>query len=64
MIEIHKYNNFSDLYEGFNKIKLGYSNEDFASSDDMEQYYSKANIKKYGVVGIEIVVVNERLYIF
>lgn len=59
VIEIHKYNNFNDLYKQFNKIKLGYSNDDFVSPDDMEQYYSKENIKRYGVVGIEIEVVNE-----
>ncbi|WGX76356.1 ASCH domain-containing protein [Paraclostridium bifermentans] len=59
VIEMHKYKNFNDLYEQFNKIKLGYSHDDFASPDDMEQYYSKENIKKYEVVGIEIAVVNE-----
>lgn len=59
VLDIHKYKNFNDLYEQFNKIKLGYSYDDFAAPDDMEQYYSKEDIKRYGVVGIEITVVNE-----
>ena len=59
VLEIYKYKNFNDLYEQFNKIKLGYSYDDYAAADDMEQYYSKEDIKRYGVVGIEIKVVNE-----
>lgn len=59
VLEIYKYKNFNDLYEQFNKIKLGYSYDDFATPDDMDQYYSKEDIKRYEVVGIEIKVVNE-----
>lgn len=55
--EIHKYNSFDDLYREFDKIKLGYNKNDCASPNDMEQYYSKEKIKKYGVVGIEIEII-------
>lgn len=48
VIEIYKYKNFDDLYQQFNKIKVGYSKDDFASPNDMKQYYSNENIKRYG----------------
>lgn len=52
--EIHKYNSFDELYKEFDKIKLGYNKDDFASPSDMDKYYQKEKVKKYGVAGIEI----------
>ena len=54
VIDLHIYSNFEDLYNAFDKISLGYSEDDIANPYDMEQYYSEEKIKKYGVVGIEI----------
>ena len=54
VVDLHKFENFEQLYNKFDKIKLGYNKNEVASPVDMEQYYSKEDIKKYGVVGIEI----------
>lgn len=47
-----------DLYNSFDKERLGYKKEELANYEDMEKYYSKEEIDKYGVVGIEIKVLN------
>ncbi len=54
---LHKYNNFYDLYKNFDKTKLGYKKNENANPNDMEKYYSKEDINKYGVVGIEIEII-------
>lgn len=56
--ELYRYNNFEELYKKFDKIKLGYRENEVANYTDMEQYYSRENIKKYGVIGIEVEVIN------
>ena len=35
-------------------MKLGYKEDEIAHYSDMEEYYSKENINKYGVIGIEV----------
>lgn len=57
--ELHKYNSFDELYKMFDKIKLGYYGEEIALPSDMNKYYPKEMIKKYGVVGIEIDLLTE-----
>ena len=54
VICLHRFNNFEEIYSCFDKERLGYSKVDIANYKDMEQYYSKEDIVKYGVVGIEI----------
>ena len=54
VIDLHKYDNFDELYKRFDKVRLGYKEDELASSEDMEEYYSKEDIDKYGVIGIEI----------
>ena len=51
---IHHYPNFEELYKHFDKISLGYNKDEVANPSDMQQFYSKENIEKYGVLGIEI----------
>ena len=51
---LHRFNSFQELYKHFDKISLGYSPSDNAKPEDMEFYYSREDIIKYGVVGIEI----------
>lgn len=54
VINLHKYNSFEELYKHFDKVSMGYSEGEDADPKDMEQYYSKEEQDKYGVVGIEI----------
>lgn len=51
---VYKYQNFKELYQHFNKISLGYDENEIADYRDMEQYYSKEEQTKYGVVAIEV----------
>ena len=52
--KISKFKNFEDLYNNYNKIELGYKEDEIANPSDMLNYYSKKDIKKYGVLAIEI----------
>ena len=54
VIARHEYPTFSGLYAAFDKTRLGYLPNETAKPEDMEQYYSKEEIEKYGVVGLEI----------
>ena len=54
VIDIFSFNNFKDLYEVYDKILLGYEQNEKADYKDMEEYYSKEEQEKYGVVAIEI----------
>ena len=38
----------------FDKVSLGYDENEIADPKDMEKYYSKEKQKKYGVLGIKI----------
>ncbi|MBQ8690141.1 MAG: RNA-binding protein [Clostridia bacterium] len=54
VVDKHIFKSFAELYAIFDKIRLGYKENEQAHPDDMERYYSKEDIEKYGVVGIEI----------
>ncbi len=54
VIDLHKYPSFEELYKHFDKVSLGYKEDEEADSKDMEQYYSREEQSKYGVVGIEL----------
>lgn len=54
VIKLHVFKSFYELYPHFNKVRLGYNEEEKCDPKDMEMYYSKEDIEKYGVVGIEI----------
>ena len=54
VVNLHKFKNFSELYKTLDKTKLGYKQNEKALPSDMEQYYSKEEQSKFGVVGIEI----------
>jgi ASC-1-like (ASCH) protein len=51
---LYKYPSFKELYKNFDKITLGYAKNEIAQPEDMEQYYSKEEQEKYGVLGIKI----------
>lgn len=59
VVNLHRFSSFQELYNNFDKLKLGYQSDDVANPEDMEQYYSKDEIKKYGVVSIEINLLHE-----
>ena len=54
VIKLYLFNNFEELYKQFDRISLGYKENEIASPNDMKVYYSKEEQEKYGVVGIEI----------
>lgn len=54
VVSLHRYNSFEELYKDFDKVSLGYREDEDASYRDMEEYYSKEEQAIYGVVGIEI----------
>ena len=51
--------NFEELYKNYDKVSLGYKNDEDASYKDMEEYYSKEEQAKYGVVAITVELVKE-----
>ncbi len=58
--QLYIYPNFEELYMHFDRVSMGYDEEDIADPTDMEKYYSKEEQDKYGVVGIEIKVLEDR----
>lgn len=57
VVNLYYYKDFIELYRNHNKISIGYNIDEEANPEDMLAYYSLDNIKKYGVVGIEIKVI-------
>lgn len=51
---LFKADSFAPIYEKYSKVAMGYNEEEDAKSEDMEEYYSKEEIKKYGCIAIEI----------
>lgn len=54
VIGLHKYPSFEELYKHFDKVSMGYKEDEEADPKDMEQYYSSEEQSRYGVVGIEL----------
>lgn len=61
VLDLHKFSTFEELYNKFDKTKLGYKQNDIASAEDMKQYYDVDKIKHYGVVGIEISLIKNHI---
>lgn len=51
---LFKADSFAPIYEKYSKVAMCYNEEDDAKPEDMEEYYSKEEIKKYGCIAIEI----------
>ena len=51
---LYHYPSFEELYKHFDKVAIGYKEDEEADPKDMEEYYSKEEQEKYGVLGIEI----------
>lgn len=56
VIGLHKFSDFEELYRALPLERCGYTQIelDTAQYTDMEQYYTKEEIKKYGTLGIEL----------
>ena len=57
VINLFIFKDFNELYSHFDKARLGYKADEIANPDDMELYYSKEAIKKFGTLAIEIKVI-------
>ena len=60
VVGMHRFPDFKTLYQTLPLDKCGYAPDivDFADPDDMKKYYSADEQKEYGVVGIEIKLIN------
>ena len=54
VVNLYRFDNFEQLYNNFDKERLGYLSNEKADFHDMEEYYSIDKIKEYGVLAIEI----------
>ncbi len=54
VVKVHKYPDFTELYKRHSKESIGYKEDEEPNPEDMFKYYTKEQIEKYGVVGIEI----------
>ena len=54
IVELKQFDSFESLYADYKKTDLGYKDDELAKSEDMLAYYSTEEIKKYGVVAIEL----------
>ncbi len=60
IIDLKVFSSFEELYKNYNKIALGYLENEEANPKDMLEYYLQEDIDKYGVIAIEI----KKLYDF
>ena len=51
---LHRYSSFAELYAALPKEKLGYLSSDTPDPNHMDEYYSREDQEKYGVLGIEL----------
>lgn len=60
IVNIYKFKSFEELYAVLPLLKCGYTKEDISNAkpEDMIEYYSEEQQKKYGVLGIEIKVIS------
>lgn len=58
VVGIQSYKDFEELYSHYHKIEIGYGQDEQANPKDMERYYSKEEITKFGVLAIRIKVID------
>ena len=51
---LHQYSSFAELYAVLPKEKLGYKSTDTPDPNHMDEYYTREDQEKYGVLGIEL----------
>lgn len=52
--KLQRFADFFELYRHFDKIAIGYSEEESANPEDMYEYYTREEIARYGVLAITI----------
>lgn len=52
--KLSRHNSFYELYNAYDSIALGYIDGEAVNPSDMLEYYSQANIDKYGVLAITV----------
>ena len=57
--ELYVFDSFEELYENLPLDRCGYSSDEITAAhwSDMGRYYSEDEMKKYGVVGIELALI-------
>ena len=51
---LYPFDSFAELYSAFKPEALGYAKDEAYSPSDMNEYYTKEQQEKYGVLGIGI----------
>lgn len=51
---LHKFTSFAELYNSLPKEKLGYKFTDTPDPNHMDEFYSREDQEKYGILGIEL----------
>ena len=54
VLNIYYYDTFKEIYLNFDKVSLGYKEDEVANPEDMNLYYTKEQQEKYGVIAIKI----------
>ena len=57
VVKLTRCKDFHELYSNFDKTEIGYAENETANAEDMYAFYSPEQIKKYGVLAIEIKVI-------
>ena len=57
VLAITRFASFAELYSAYNKVRLGYNEEETAKPEDMMQYYPLPQMQANGVCAIEIKVI-------
>lgn len=59
VVSLAKYKGFEELYKHYDKQDIGYHKDEEALPSDMEKYYTKEDIIKYGALAIGVEGINE-----
>ncbi|MBQ9976376.1 MAG: ASCH domain-containing protein [Clostridia bacterium] len=59
VVALYVFDSFEELYKNLPLDRCGYSSDEITSAhwSDMGKYYSEEEMKKYGVVGIELALI-------
>jgi ASC-1-like (ASCH) protein len=58
VVALHRFDSFEEMFRVLPAEAMGYSKGQTPKAEDMEQYYSKEEQELYGVIGIELVLVD------
>lgn len=63
IVKLSAYKSFYELYNNYDKCRIGYLPDEIANPDDMLKYYSQELIDKNGALAIEIKLIdNSKLF--